>query len=56
MYKNLKDIQPIEGFKVMEWVRQIREKEYKLYKSDPQTYFRELKEAGQSMRTRLGKT
>jgi len=31
----IKDIKPIEGFKVMEWVRSIREDSYNLYKKDP---------------------
>jgi hypothetical protein len=56
MNRNIKDIQPIEGFKVMEWVRQVRDKEYELYKNDPETYFRELKEAGQRMQARLKKS
>jgi hypothetical protein len=55
MYKNLKDIKPIEGFKVMEWVRQVRGKEYNLYKSDPKAYFNNLDEAWQSIQARLKK-
>lgn len=49
---NNKNIQPIAGFKVMQWVRAVREKEYELYKKDPQEYFIQLKNAGKRMRER----
>jgi hypothetical protein len=49
------DLQPIEGFKVMEWLRDVREKEYELYTKDPEEYFRQLKMAGKRMRARIAR-
>jgi hypothetical protein len=51
--KNNKNIRPIAGFKVMHWIKAVREKEYELYKKDPQEYFIQLKNAGKRMRERL---
>ncbi|OJW68889.1 MAG: hypothetical protein BGO68_03845 [Candidatus Amoebophilus sp. 36-38] len=51
----IKNLKPIEGFKVMEWVRAVREKEYELYKRDPEEYFRQLRKAGKKMRERASK-
>lgn len=51
----IKDIRPIEGFKVMEWVRSVRENRYNLYKNDPQEYYRQLKKAEERMKARFGK-
>jgi hypothetical protein len=50
---NIKDLKPIEGFKVMEWLRAVREKEYELYKRDPQEYFRQVEEADKIMQARI---
>ena len=50
----IKDIKPIEGFKVMEWVRSIREDNYNLYKKDPKKYYGQIKEAGRGMKERFG--
>jgi hypothetical protein len=52
----IKDIRPIEGFKVMEWVRSVRENRYNLYKNDPQEYSRQLKKAGERMKARFGES
>ena len=52
----IKDIRPIEGFKVMEWVRSVREKWYELYKKDPQEYYRQIKKAGERMKERFGES
>jgi hypothetical protein len=46
----MKKVKPVEGFKVMEWLRNVREKEYKLYREDPQTYYRQTKIAGERLR------
>jgi hypothetical protein len=51
----LKDIKPIKGFKVMEWLRDVRDKEHYLHENDPKEYFRQLKIAGERMRERLDK-
>ncbi len=51
----IKDMQPIEGFKVMEWVREVREKEYELYKSDPEEYYRQLNKAGKRLQARIAR-
>jgi len=32
----------IPGFKVMEWLRKVRDEDYSLYKSNPQEYFRKM--------------
>ena len=29
---------PIEGFKVMQWLRQVRDKDYDFYKENPEAY------------------
>lgn len=50
-----KDLPPIEGFRVMDWLSRVREEEYNLYKRDPEEYFRQLKEAGKRMRARARK-
>jgi hypothetical protein len=52
----IKDIRPIEGFKVMEWVRSVREKQYELYKNNPEEYYRQLKKAGERMKERFGES
>jgi hypothetical protein len=49
----LKDIKPIKGFKVMEWLRNVREKEADLYKNDPEEYFKQLKIANKKMQARI---
>jgi len=36
------DSESIEGFKVMEWLREVRDEYYKLYKSNPREYFRSI--------------
>ena len=54
--KDIKDIRPIKGFKVMEWVRSIRKDSYNLYKKDPQEYYRQLREAGETMRERFSES
>jgi hypothetical protein len=46
-------VQPIEGFKVMDWIRDIREKGYQLYKEDPEEYIRQIKRSGKSLRKRI---
>jgi hypothetical protein len=51
----IKDIRPIEGFKVMEWVRNVRESRYNLYKNDPDEYYRRLKKAGERAKARINK-
>ena len=51
----VKDIRPIEGFKVMEWVRSVREKEYELYKSNPEEYYRQLNKAGKRLQARIAR-
>jgi hypothetical protein len=51
----LDDIKPIEGFKVMEWLREVREKQHKLYEQDPKEYYRQLELAGERIRLRLKK-
>ena len=35
------DTRPIEGFKVMEWLRSVRDANYELSIRDPETYRRE---------------
>lgn len=54
--EKLKNIKPIKGFKVMKWVREVRDREYELYKKDPQEYARQLKEAGKRMLERAHTT
>jgi hypothetical protein len=38
----LEDIKPIKGFKVMEWLRPIREEQHRLYEQNPEEYYRQL--------------
>ena len=45
--------QVIPGFKVMEWLRQVREEEYKLYQESPEAYFRSIRECEQRIEKRL---
>jgi hypothetical protein len=51
---NYKNIKPIEGFRVMEWVRSVREKLYELYVNDPEEYSKQLDEAANDMKARFG--
>ena len=51
----IEDIRPIEGFKVMERVKSIREDSYNLYKKDPKEYYRQIREAGKRMKERFSK-
>jgi hypothetical protein len=49
----MKKVQPIEGFKVMDWIRDIREKGYELYKKDPQEYAKSIEKAGKRLQARI---
>ena len=40
--KLLGNTEPIRGFKVMEWLRGVRDERYRLYGSNPKEYFRRL--------------
>lgn len=40
---NFENLKPIEGFKVMEWLRAVREKYHELYMRDPEEYDRKIK-------------
>lgn len=40
MKKEKLNLEPIEGFKVMEWLRRVREADYRLYKEHPREYLR----------------
>jgi hypothetical protein len=39
----MEKVQPIEGFKVMEWLRGVREKHHELYMADPEEHERKPK-------------
>jgi hypothetical protein len=51
----MEKIQPIEGFKVMEWLRAVREKDHELYMKDPEEYYRQIKAAGKRMQARIAR-
>ena len=38
-----------EKFKVMEWLNQIRNQDYQLYKKDPDEYYRIMEEKGDEL-------
>jgi hypothetical protein len=42
---NIEDIKAIPGFKVMEWLRPIREERHRLYEQNPEEYYRQLEVA-----------
>ena len=42
MKKEKLNLEPIEGFKVMEWLRGVREADYRLYKENPKEYFKRI--------------
>lgn len=46
----MKKVQPIKGFKVMDWLRDVREKRYKLYKENPEEYYRQVRIAGEGFK------
>lgn len=52
---NFEDFKPIEGFKVMEWLRGVREKYHELYMKDPEEYDRRLKKIDKRMQARIKK-
>ena len=39
----------------MDWLRDVREKGYELYKKDPQAYYRQIKAAGERFRRSINK-
>ena len=43
--KKLGDTKPIEGFRVMEWLRGVRDANYELSIKDPEAYRKEEEEA-----------
>jgi hypothetical protein len=55
MHKSIDRIkqEEIPGFKVMEWLAQVREEEYKLRKEDPERYTREMESLRKEMRKRF---
>jgi hypothetical protein len=50
--QQLENIKPIEGFKVMEWLRAVREERHRLYERDPEAYYKQLEQAGRSVKSR----
>jgi hypothetical protein len=38
----LEGLKPNKGFKVMEWLRAIREEQHRLYENNPKEYYRQL--------------
>ena len=51
----MEKVKPIKGFKVMEWLRGVREKYHELYMTDPDEYYRRLKRAGERAKARINK-
>jgi hypothetical protein len=51
----MKKVQAIEGFKVMDWIRDMRERRYELYKKDLEAYDRQLIGAGKRLRARINR-
>lgn len=49
------DIEPIKGFRVMEWLRGVRDANYELFVNDPEAYQKKLEEASVRMYATLGK-
>ena len=49
----MKRAKPIEGFKVMDWLRDVRKKGYELYKKDPLEYHRQIRIGGERFRKRI---
>lgn len=50
---NLEDFKLIKGFKVMEWLRPIRERYHELYMKNPKEYERQLEEAEKRIQERI---
>ena len=46
---------PIPGFKVMEWLRGVRDEHYRLSKEDPEAYKKMREEARKSLREKARK-
>lgn len=44
---------PIKGFKVMKWLRKVRNERYKLYKENPEAYFKRIKNCDENIKKRL---
>ena len=51
----ISDIEPIEGFSVIKWLRRVRDESHTLLVSDPEAYQRALEEASTSMYAMVGK-
>ena len=45
----------IPGFKVMEWLRKVREESYELEKNDPKAYAMRMKRINEEMDRKYGK-
>lgn len=43
--KKVGGAKPIPGFRVMEWLRGVRDADYELFVKDPEAYYREEREA-----------
>jgi len=48
-----KDLSPIPGFHVIEWLREVRDQDAALYTKDPAAYFKALKDSEKSAQKRL---
>lgn len=51
----MEKVQPIEGFKVMDWLRGVRKEYHELYMTDPEEYNRKIKKAGERAKARINK-
>ena len=52
--EKLGDVRPIEGFRVMEWLRGVRNASYELFTNDPEAYQKEMEEASDRMYAMIG--
>ena len=50
LFEELNKIEPIPGFKVMEWLRKVREEDYKMQQEHPKEYAAEMERIRKNMR------
>ena len=55
-HTELSKMRAIPGFKVMEWLRKVREDRYELQQNDPEAYAARMRKINEEMDIRYGKS
>ena len=55
-FEKLDKLESIPGFKVMEWLRKVRDESYELQKNDPEAYATRMRRINKEMGQQYGKS